>query len=101
MKMNLPNKKQIEEKLVPRLNLMGYLLLVFSVCALTYGIVTRPNIYLPPMEEEGIEEADLGPDAFDVDGSKINLYFISATFAVVGLGIIVIARKKKVTPEPD
>jgi drug/metabolite transporter (DMT)-like permease len=91
---------ELEKQLIPRLNLMGYILILFSGCALFYAILVSP--YLASSEEEAIpmpqtmELAGFTTEATTlIEKEKISLYMIAAIFAVVGGSCIVTAWKKK------
>lgn len=90
------DRLQIEQKLIPRLKILGIILLVFSVIALAYSFV--PN---DPVEEVAADEELL--TAFG-QPPPMNMYLVAAVLGSVGATCITIAWRKKngfKTPDSD
>jgi len=89
----------LEKQMLPRLSLMGYLLMLFSGCALAYAVFFSP--YLGNYEEEvlklpiELETAGFSSEPSIIEEEKISLYMIAAIFAVIGGSCIITAWKKK------
>jgi len=90
--------KQIERHLLPRLRLMGFILISFSLLAFGYAIFKSPYPPSPPELELDIEQSSLSVSD-SPNQLLLNLYAVSAIFAAVGLTCITIASKRKKTQE--
>lgn len=86
------DKVQIEKKLIPRLKVLGIVLLFFSLIAISYSFF--PNNPENPLEDEiSLDFTDPPP---------MNMYLVAAAFCSVGATCITIAwRKKNAFKESD
>ncbi len=77
--------KAIEKILLPRLRKMGLVLIIFAAISLAYGLFfIDENLDADDPEEEALENP------------PPNYYAITATFIVVGAGLIAyVARRKQ------
>lgn len=91
--------KKIEKQLIPRLKVMGYILLIFAVITISY----RFTLHTPPQPEFELfndEEAAAGFSFIEDDEAELlpsnpNTYYIfSSLFTLVGLLCITTARRK-------
>ena len=76
--------KAIEKILLPRLRKMGFILIIFAAISLTYALFF--------MEEEA--DAD-DPEEEVLENPRPNYYMITATFIVVGAGLIAYVARRK------
>ena len=98
--------KAIEKILVPRLKLLGFVMIVFSVLMLAYALVSDP--YVVPQDEmqtpEEMEQTS-GISAIDTpfftltDEERNWSYVVVGIFAAVGLTVIFFAKKKNLELE--
>jgi len=87
---------QTEQKLIPRLKVLGFILMFFSLIAFSYSFV--PN---DPLEEVVVDEELMA--AFGKP-PPMNMYVVAAVFCSVGATCITIAWRKKnafKTSDPD
>lgn len=96
------HKFRIERQLIPRLKLLGVLLLFFGLCSFVYGLFVHTlspeetpelastqnnSIELFEMSEAGID--DILPE------DALNFFFVALVFSSVGLGCVFISWKKR------
>jgi hypothetical protein len=101
----VPVHIEVERKLIPRLKLMGYVLLSFSLAAFVFAITIKEETLIVPeatqetlvntQELEAVtplltDDAELEFAATEV----LNFYVVSLVFAMVGSSLFVIAWKK-------
>jgi hypothetical protein len=100
MKKTQPLNHEVERQLLPRLRLMGFLLMVFGVGVLVYGIMTNP----PPLEETADlpltleKESSLIPTEEDTipEPRRDIIYLGVSSFWVIGVACIVYAWRRGV-----
>ncbi|MES2344809.1 MAG: hypothetical protein V4494_02570 [Chlamydiota bacterium] len=88
--MNKNPDKDIDKQLLPRLRLMGIILLIFSCFSGSYAL------FLPlasPIDTPQEMEISSGFTILSSDG-RVNAYSIAGIFAFVGACCIVIAKKR-------
>jgi hypothetical protein len=100
-----PSNHEVEKQLLPRLRLVGTLLIIFSLYAVFYAIFASPYLQY---EEDFLDtpqemQISAGPsstndtDAFMVtERQRLNLYMISSIFLVIGSSCLLYAWKKKI-----
>ena len=94
-----PNKKEVEKQLIPKLKMMGYILLVFASICLGYRF-TLSEPQEPQFELFDNEESVAGFSFLDDDEEALlptnpkSYYFFATMFSSVGLLCIAIARNK-------
>jgi len=79
------DRSQIEKKLIPRLKVLGIMLLFFSLIAFSYSFF--------PSSSEDIAENELSLDF--AEPPPMNMYLVAAAFCSVGATCITIAWRKK------
>lgn len=91
--------KKIEKQLIPRLKVMGYILLTFAAITLSYRFtLTAPQE--PKFELFEEEEAAAGFSFIDTDETALlpsnpkTYYIFSSIFALMGLFCITTARRR-------
>lgn len=91
--------KQVEKQLIPRLKVMGYILLVFAVITISYRFTLRAS-QEPKFELFNDEEAAAGFSFLDEEEEALlptnpkTYYLFTSMFAAVGLICISIAKRK-------
>ncbi|MBY0528900.1 MAG: hypothetical protein K2P51_01780 [Rhabdochlamydiaceae bacterium] len=82
-------KNEIDQQLLPRLKLMGYILLVFSLCAIGYSFFEESSSELTEVEtlEEEFEES--------LKVRYFNSYIVASSFITVGSALFLCAWQKQ------
>ncbi|MBI2743704.1 MAG: hypothetical protein HYX48_07290 [Chlamydiales bacterium] len=104
MKKTPSDKLEIEKALLPRLRMMGFILIFLCLFTLTYALLSEP--YLPAVVEQNIErtveEAGIGlpdleeqPDFLVTKGQRLNLFLVSSVFGLIGIACFFYFWKKK------
>lgn len=97
--------QKIEQQLIPRLGILGGILLTFSICSLVYGFYVHPLSNVDeslPQTEMQSQGMDLEPIKVDEDDPKtllpediLNFYFVSLVFGAIGFFCIFNSWKRK------
>ena len=104
LKHKLVHQLLVEKQLIPRLSLLGWILLFFGVCSLIYGFYVHPlpsiDNFIPETEKQ-IESLSLEVEQIESDIAKIvtpeeifNFYIVSVIFAGLGLFCLFTSWKK-------
>ena len=98
--------KAIEKILLPRLQLLGFVMIAFSGLMFVYAYVSDPyvapqnNLQTPESMEETSGIAAIDAPFFTLtDVERTWSYVVVGIFAVVGFGLIYFAKKKKAEVE--
>ena len=90
---------EAEKKLLPRLKIMGYVLLVVSVAALVFAIIAPEDPEIGPeliLESAGGIIMGNDEDLLELSSREVlNYYVISGIFAAVGASCFLIVRQKR------
>lgn len=97
---------ELDKKLIPRLRFIGFSLLFFAVCSLSYSLISTPYLSTTvieddPLVKEGEEQAAGFPELTDsppfmvTEKDKLNLHLVTAVFCIVGTSCLYLAAKKK------
>lgn len=78
---------QIEKKMIPRLKVVGMILLLFSLIAFSYSFFPQET------ENEMVSEESLLPEVYDPP--PMNMYIVAFVFCSVGTTCMTIAWRKK------
>lgn len=107
--MNRKQKKtylyEVEKQLIPRLGVLGGLLLFFSVCSLVYGFFVHPF----PMTMDSLPQTEMQSEGLALDLVKVgedkpatllpedilNFYFVALVFASIGFFCLFTSWKKR------
>lgn len=84
------SEESVERQMLPRLRLMGLILLFFSLCAFVYGLTLDPPSAIDTPEEMQLTS---GLALLSHDG-RLNAYGVAGVFTVIGAGCIIIALKR-------
>ncbi len=97
------NRMHLEKQMLPKLNMLGFILLFFSLCSLVYAFYAHRDVSMdtPPlqyaMQEEGVS-IDLIVNEYDLSAAPpeyfLNFYLISTIFASVGTLCFIISKNK-------
>ncbi len=87
--MTLP-RDEIEQLLLPRLRVMGYILILFSCIAFIWSLFIDPP---SPIDTPGEMELSSGFTLLSVD-NRINIYGVATIFSVAGAACILFAIKR-------
>jgi hypothetical protein len=88
--------QEIERGLLPRLQVLGFILLGFGLIAFTWAVLYSP--YPPPLEDLLDEkEASLGMPVSEP--KRLNFFAVSAIFTTVGLSCLVFVKRRSKEPE--
>jgi len=100
-----PPNHEVEKQLLPRLRLMGILLIIFSLYAVFYAIFASPYLEYEDDFFETPQEMQISAGPSDLNDSdtfmvtqeqRLNLYMIASIFLVIGSSCLVYAWKKKI-----
>ncbi len=95
---------EIEKQLLPRLKVMGFVLLFMAMITVSYAIFSKPYLSTVGLENDEplkIEKEALGPDLEDTPTfmltsyERINLYFIAGVFALVSCTLFITYTRKR------
>ncbi len=97
---------ELDKKLLPRLRFIGFSLLTFAVCSLSYSLISVPYVSTTVIEDDplikeseeqaaGFPEITESPPFTVTEKDKLNLHLVTAVFSIVGISCIYLAAKKK------
>ncbi len=97
---------EVEQKLLPRLKIMGYLMIFLTLIALVFAILSPTESTIGP-EIETQDFANLQSSGINIGNEEdlldlnvkdvLNFYMVSFVFALVGASCFLIGWKKKKT----
>ncbi|HSW86556.1 MAG TPA: hypothetical protein VLG49_03535 [Rhabdochlamydiaceae bacterium] len=83
--------KDVEKQLIPKLNYLGYSLVVFGLVSLCYAFFFSPYPSIKTSENSQSEASFL----MNEESSSLNLYVVSGVFFTLGISCMFIAWKRK------
>jgi len=108
LKPKVPIHLDIEKKLLPRLKIMGYLMLTFCLAAFVFALTVKEETevigplpqegFTDPEQTEAVSEIELSSEEGQLELNPtevLNFYLVSFIFAVVGTSCFLIAWKKR------
>jgi hypothetical protein len=89
-----PKHKYLEYKLLPRLQLLGWILIFFGCAALLYCIIALP-LEIPESSSASLEIADL-TTILTPQLERLLIYLGAGLFWIIGISCVIFARRNKV-----